>query len=159
MAELEDHALRRVLPLFGDNRAVALRELDKVAVTFSGSCEQMPEANLRPVCGPFNEETGRYATRCGKNVLILNTHKLTETEIANTCGKCTKALRNRLNDDVEAKRQKTGNKEDESRLVELDQMAVTALRNENTKKSCPSVLTDTHLGWFRHPPKRPRSHQ
>ena len=72
VAELEDHALRRVLPLFGDNRAVALRELDKVAVTFSGSCEQMPEANLRPVCGPFNEETGRYATRCGKNVLMKN---------------------------------------------------------------------------------------
>ena len=95
----------------------------------------------------------------GRCTRFLNTHKLTETEIANTCGKCTKALRNRLNDDVEAKRQKTGNKEDESRLVELDQMAVTALRNENTKKSCPSVLTDTHLGWFRHPPKRPRSHQ
>ena len=96
------------------------------------------------------------AERCTQ---LLNTRKLTETEIADICGKCTKALRTRLNDNVEAKRQKTGNREDESRLVELDQMAVTALRNEKTKKSCPSALTDTHLGWFRHPPKRSRSHQ
>ena len=84
------------------------------------------------------------AERCTQ---LLNTRKLTETEIADICGKCTKALRTRLNDNVEAKRQKTGNREDESRLVELDQMAVTALRNEKTKKSCPSALTDTHLGW------------
>ena len=92
-----------------------------------------------------------------------NLEQFQQADEATMLGIAGKSTINNLQSDqdneVEAKRQKTGNKEDESRLVELDQMAVTALRNENTKKSCPSVLTDTHLGWFRHPPKRPRSHQ
>lgn len=66
---LRETALEPLLDLFQD-RAVALREADKFACLLSGTCAVMPEANFRPMVGPFDPVSGRYATRCGKNTLL-----------------------------------------------------------------------------------------
>ena len=67
---LREIALKPLLDLFQD-RDVALRELDKIACLLSGTCAVMPEANFRPMVGQFDTVSGRYATRCGKNTLLV----------------------------------------------------------------------------------------
>ena len=58
-----------LLPIFLDPN-VALREMSKLAALFSGGCSTLWEANFRPVLGPYNESSGRYASRCGKNTFM-----------------------------------------------------------------------------------------
>lgn len=69
LARRQEIALAHFLDLFGD-REVALREFDKAACLLTGTCAVLPEANFRPMLGPYDEESGRYATRCGKNTLL-----------------------------------------------------------------------------------------
>ena len=56
-AEAQEIALSFILDLFGSNRAVALRELDKLACLLSGTCAVVTEANFRVMIGPFDEAT------------------------------------------------------------------------------------------------------
>jgi hypothetical protein len=75
-AEAQETALSFILDLFDGDRAVALRELDKLACLLSGTCAVMTEANFRVMIGPFNEAAKRWATRCGKNTFIAFVKKL-----------------------------------------------------------------------------------
>ena len=68
-------ALHHFIDIFED-RAVALREFDKVSVLLSGTCAVLPEANFRPLLGPYNPNSKRWATRCKKNTFIELVSKL-----------------------------------------------------------------------------------
>jgi hypothetical protein len=70
--ELQAFTLARYMPMFHD-KDVALREMDKDAVTFLGKCSAMGEANIRVHLGPYDEATGCWGSRVGKNLrLTLN---------------------------------------------------------------------------------------
>ena len=70
--ELQAFTLARYIPMFHD-KDVALREMDKDAVTLLGKCSVMGEANIRMHLGPYDEATGCWGSRVGKNLrLTLN---------------------------------------------------------------------------------------
>ena len=55
--------------LFCD-RAVALREADKDAITLLGSPAIMPEANIRLHLGPYDSRNNSFGSRVGKNLRL-----------------------------------------------------------------------------------------
>ena len=67
--QLQEFVLERYLLMFSD-REVALREADKDAVTFLGKCAVLGEANIRVHLGPYDEATGCWGSRCGKNLRL-----------------------------------------------------------------------------------------
>jgi hypothetical protein len=62
--------LSYLLPLFNNDEGVAKRERDKIACLLSGTCTVLHEANFRPLMGPYNPHSGRYATRVGKSTFF-----------------------------------------------------------------------------------------
>lgn len=63
---LQEFALEPFKDVFIDHN-VALREADKAACLLTGTCAVMPEANIRPQIGPYNDKVGQFAGRVGKD--------------------------------------------------------------------------------------------
>ena len=65
--ELKEFALQHYLNIFR-KEPVALREADKTSCFLTGSCQYMPEANIRPQIGPYDEGTGTFVGGVGKDI-------------------------------------------------------------------------------------------
>ena len=67
-AELEKLALGPFLDVFV-RLDVSHRELDKAACILTGSCQYMPNANIRPQLGCYNPSDGKFTGGVGKDAL------------------------------------------------------------------------------------------
>ena len=67
--EDEEYVLSIYMMMFFD-KDVALREMDKDAVTFLGECARMGDANIRVHLGPYDEENKAWGSRCGKTLRL-----------------------------------------------------------------------------------------
>jgi hypothetical protein len=68
---LQEFALKPFKDVFIDHN-VALRECDKVACLLTGTCAVLPEANIRPQIGPYNDGgkyEGQFAAGVGKDCI------------------------------------------------------------------------------------------
>jgi hypothetical protein len=85
--ELQRFALKPFKEIFLDDD-VALREADKAACLLTGTCAVMPEANIRPQIGPYNESIKQFAGRVGKDTIgnhfnaLLGDHLCTDWGMA-----------------------------------------------------------------------------
>ena len=70
-AALQEFALKPFKDVFIDHN-VTLREADKVACLLTGTCAVLPEANIRPQIGPYNDGgtyEGQFAAGVGKDCI------------------------------------------------------------------------------------------